>query len=319
MKKTWTGLLAFLVVALLLLPVITGCGEDATAEAGGGSAYDINTIVADVEADDSIVVPDKYKDGVVKVGSDIPYPPWEMFVGETDQVTGFDYDLGQAIGAKLGVKFEFVKMGFDSLLIGLEAGNVDVIMSAMYDDLTRQKQADFVDYAQDGTALVVMKGNPEGISGFEDLAGKNVGCEKGTTQATALNKLNERFKSEGKAELTISEFPDQPAALLALQSGKIVADLTDASTGGYIALNTNNGETFDLVVDQNPPEGLGWELQIDGIAVGKDNTGLRDAIQKALQQLMDDGVYTTMIEHYGSIVPYEKATINASTAPGSGE
>jgi polar amino acid transport system substrate-binding protein len=210
-------------------------------------------------------------------------------------------------------------MGFDSLLIGLQAGNIDVIMSGMYDDLTRQKQADFVDYAQDGTALVVMKGNPEKIVGFADLAGKNVGCEKGTTQATALSKLNERFKAEGKPEMTVNEFPDQPAALLALQSGKIAADLTDASTGGYVALNTNNGQTFDLVVDQNPPEGLGWELQIDGIAIGKNNTGLRDAIQKALQALMDDGTYKTMIEHYGSIVPYEKATINASTAPGSGE
>ncbi len=49
---------------------------------------------------------------------------------------------------------------FDSLLIGLEAGNIDVIMSSMYDDLTRQKQADFVDYAKDGTALLVAEGQP---------------------------------------------------------------------------------------------------------------------------------------------------------------
>ena len=70
--------------------------------------------------------------------------------------------------------------------------------------------------------MLVLKGNPDGIKGFEDLAGKNVGCEKGTTQADALAALNERFKSEGKPEMTINEFPDQPAALLAVQSGKIV-------------------------------------------------------------------------------------------------
>ena len=137
-----------------------------------------------------------------------------------------------------------------------------------------------------------LKGNPEGITSFEGLAGKNVGCEKGTTQADALAGLNELLKSEGKPEMTISEFPDQPAALLAVQSGKVVCDLTDSSTGGFIALTTDDGATFEIVVDPNPP--VGWETQPDGIAVLKSNTGLRDAIQQALQQLMDDGTYKTI-------------------------
>ena len=59
-----------------------------------------------------------------------------MFVGETEQFTGFDYDLAQAIGAKLGIKFEFVKASFDGILIGIQAGNYDVAMSGMYDNKT---------------------------------------------------------------------------------------------------------------------------------------------------------------------------------------
>jgi polar amino acid transport system substrate-binding protein len=183
----------------------------------------------------------------------------------------------------------------------------------MYDNLLRQETVDFVDYAQDGTGLLVKKGNPEGIKGFADLAGKAVGAEKGTTQAAALATLNEQFKAEGKAEMTVSEFPDQPAALLAVQSGKIVADLTDSSTAGYIAVTTDNGATFEVIMDPNPPKG--WETQPDGIGVLKSNTGLRDAIQKALQGLMDDGTYKTIIDHYG-IQPLDKATINAGTQPG---
>ena len=85
--------------------------------------------------------------------------------------------------------------------------------------------------------------------------------------------------------MTVNEYPDQPADLLALQSGKVDADLTDASTAGYIAKTTDNGATFELVVDPNPP--AGWEDQPDGIAVKKGNTRLRDALQKALQALMD--------------------------------
>ena len=263
-------------------------------------------------------MPAKYKSASVKVGSDAPYPPWEMFVGDsTNQFTGFDYDLAQAMGAKLGVKFEFTAMKFDSLLVAIGAGNIDIIMSSMYDDMTRQKQADFIDYAKDGTALLVAKGNPEKIAGWVDLSGKAVGAEKGTTQAAALAALNVYLKGQGKPEVTISEYPDQPAAILAIKSGNVVADLTDASTGAYVAQTTDNGASLELVVDPNPPAGLGFELKIDGIAIAKTNTGLRDAIQKALQSLMDDGTYKTIIDHYG-LQPYPQADVNASKDPGNG-
>jgi polar amino acid transport system substrate-binding protein len=323
--------MALVVLALIVVPVVTGCGSSKTTTtaapstettattAAPSTGYDINTVVAGIKVDSAAaaLVPDKYKSAAVKVGSDAPYPPWEMFVGDTNQFTGFDYDLAQAMGAKLGVKFEFTAMKFDSLLIAIGAGNIDVIMSSMYDDMTRQKQADFVDYAKDGTALLVAKGNPEKITGWLDLSGKKVGAEKGTTQAAALAALNVFLKAQGKPEVTISEFPDQPAAILAIKSGNVVADLTDASTGAYVAQTTDNGASLELVVDPNPPAGLGFELKIDGIAVSKTNTGLRDAIQKALQSLMDDGTYKTIINHYG-LQPYPQADVNGSKDPGSG-
>ncbi len=311
------GLLALVLVALVAF--VAACGGTST-ETTAAAGYDITKLVSGIKVDSAAagLVPEKYKSAAVKVGSDAPYPPWEMFVGDTNQFTGFDFDLAQAIGAKLGIKFEFTAMKFDSLLIAIEAGNIDVIMSSMYDDMTRQKQADFVDYAKDGTALLVKKGNPEKIKGWVDLSGKAVGVEKGTTQAAALEALNEYLKGQNKPLVTINEYPDQPAAILAIKSGNVVADLTDASTGAYVAQTTDNGSSLELVVDPNPPSGLGFELKIDGIAVGKSNTGLRDAIQKALQSLMDDGTYKTIIDHYG-LQPYPKADVNASKDPGSGE
>lgn len=335
MKKYHVLSIALIVLALIVIPVLAGCGGTTTTTAAPSTettaapstdttaapaAWDINTVVAATKVDDAAaaLVPAKYKSASVKVGSDAPYPPWEMFVGDsTNQFTGFDYDLAQAMGAKLGVKFEFTSMKFDSLLVAIGAGNIDAIMSSMYDDMTRQKQADFVDYAKDGTALLVAKGNPEKITGWLDLSGKAVGAEKGTTQAAALAALNVYLKGQGKPEVTISEYPDQPAAILAIKSGNVVADLTDASTGAYVAQTTDNGASLELVVDPNPPAGLGFELKIDGIAIAKTNTGLRDAIQKALQSLMDDGTYKTIIDHYG-LQPYPQADVNASKDPGSG-
>ena len=314
MKKFCVLSIAVFVLALIVLPVATGCGG--TTATTAPAAYDITKLTAGLKVDSAAaaLVPDKYKTASVKVGCDSPYPPWEMFVGETDQFTGLDYDLAQAIGAKLGIKFEFVKASFDGIVIGIQAGNYNAAMSSMYDNKLRQETLDFVDYAKDGTGMLVKKGNPEKIKGFADLAGKSVGCEKGTTQAGALGSLNDQFKSQGKAQMTVNEFPDQPAALLAVQSGKVVCDLTDASTGGYVALTTDNGATFEIVMADDAP--AGWQTQPDGIGVLKSDTGLRDAIQKALQGLMDDGTYKTIFDHYG-IQRIDKATINAGTQPGT--
>ena len=87
---------------------------------------------------------------------------------------------------------------FDSIIVGIQAGNIDVAMSAMYDNNDPPgARWHFVDYAQDGTAMLVLKGNPEGITTFEGLAGKNVGCEKGTTQADPLAESQQTFLNSG--------------------------------------------------------------------------------------------------------------------------
>jgi polar amino acid transport system substrate-binding protein len=250
----------------------------------------------------------------VKVASDVPWPPWEMFVTEGGtEITGFDYDLAQTLGAVLGVEFEFVQTGFDAAIPSLQAGKNDIIMSAMYDQLKRRENVDFVDYAWDGTSLLVLKGNPEAFTDLESLAGKAVGCERGTTQAVLLENTNESLKSAGKAEITINQYDDGPAAILALQSGKVVAYLTDNSVAVYTAQTTQDGAAFDVMTD--PTNEHGYNPQIDGIGVLKGNDQLRDAIKNALQVLIDNGVYTQIVEHYG-LIPVDSAQINQGTDPG---
>ena len=97
------------------------------------------------------------------------------------------------------------------------------------------------------------KGNPEGITTLDSLAGKTVACESGTTQQAFLQKLNKQFAAEGKEAMKILALPNQPAALLAVTANRAVGDLTDHSTAEYIAETTNGGNTFEVIGDPSAP------------------------------------------------------------------
>ena len=247
--------------------------------------------------------------GKVLVASDIPYPPWEMFVSTgSNQITGIDYDLAQAIGAKIGIPFVFQVTVFDSIIPALQAGKVDTVFSAMYDNATRQKVLDFVDYAKDGTALLVKKGNPDHITGLTSLAGKTVAVESGTTQLLLAQKVQAGYKANGSS-LTILQYPKDSDAQLAVKAGKAVCDVTDGPGSTYVAKTVGGGNTFEVVQDPTAPNG--YDPQTVGAGVIKTNTGLRDAMQKALQALIADGTYAKILDKYGEAsVAVTSVTIN---------
>jgi len=250
----------------------------------------------------------------LRVASDVPYPPWEFYTPATSKnPDGFDFDLSQAIGAKIGIPTSFNETPFDSIILSIKGGKNDMIMSDMYDNAEREGQGvSFVDYAYDGTSALVKKGNPSGVSNLDSLAGQTVACESGTTQQAFLQNLNKQFASSGKTAIKILALPNQPAALLAVTSGRAVADLTDHSTASYIAQTTNNGNTFEVVADPSAPEG--YDPQLVGIGIVATNTSLINTVQKALQDLIDEGAYQKIIGKYG-LIPVASAEVNQGSKP----
>ena len=250
----------------------------------------------------------------LRTASDIPYPPWEYFVSATSkQATGFDYDLSQAIGKKIGIPTSFNETPFDGIILSIKSGKNDMIMSDMYDNAQREKQGvSFVDYAYDGTSILVPKGNPKSVANLDSLAGQTVACESGTTQQALLQTLNKQFKAAGKQVMTIKAVPNQPAALLAVSSGTAIGDLTDHSTAEYIAKTTNGGNSFEVVADPAAPNG--YDPQIVGIGIVSTNTQLLTVVQKALQDLITDGNYVKIIHAYG-LLPVSSAQINQGSKP----
>jgi polar amino acid transport system substrate-binding protein len=300
--KNILGVGATIVAATL---VLAGCAATSTptttAEASKGA------IAVDSAA--AALLPAEYAKGI-NIGSDIPYAPMELF-DENNNVTGFDYDLSQAIGAKLGVKMDFQKQAWDSIIPSLEAGNHDLIMSGMNDTVERQAKLDFVDYFNGGFSIIVKKGNPLGISKLTDLCDQNVAVQTATAQGDMLKALTPECTKLGKGAVKLIELPTDPDAQAAVRADKAVADVMDAPIAAYAALTAGDGKYFDLIKDAANPNG--YESVLTGIGVLKKNTGLRDAVQAAVQSLIDDGNYGKILAKWNlSNFAVSTATINGT-------
>ncbi|MEU5366884.1 ABC transporter substrate-binding protein [Streptomyces sp. NPDC005925] len=304
---------AALTCATALL-TLSGCSGDATGS--DTTVRDRATVAGTVVRRDAklhgLLPGAVKKSGTVRVATDIPYPPFEMFAAPgSDEMTGLDYDLGQALGAKLGVRFAFSAQKFDGIVPALQAGKFDVAMSAITDNKDRQRVVDFVDYTQSGSAVMVAQGNPRKIRTLDDLCGRKVGVQAATNQLKLLTAHQAACAKAGRPKTDIQTFPKDSDAQLALRSGKVVADVLTKPAAGWTARTADRGRAFDLVEDPKAPGGYG--ASPNGIAVSKKLPALTTAIQKALQALMDDGTLTKICEKYGiGSIALTKATRNAA-------
>jgi polar amino acid transport system substrate-binding protein len=315
------GIAAFMLAAVLL--VAAGCGSSSTSSTTTPSATSSATTSAtptpaSTTIDGATITEDPALKallpaaitgaGKVRVATDIPYPPFEMYTAPgSNQPTGFDYDLSQALGAKIGIPFEFDQIVFDSIIPSLQAGKADIVMAAMVDNTTREKVLDFVDYAKVTTVLVIAKGNPAKVTSLQSLAGKAAAAQTGTIQAGMLQTLAAQLKAAGKPTLTVLTYPKDSDALLAIKSGKAVADLVQLPTG--VADVTAQPNSFEIAKDPAAPNG--YAPSTLGIGMVKANSQLRDAISQALTALIADGTYTKILDKYGlGAAAVQKVEIN---------
>lgn len=301
--------------------LIAGCSAAAGSEsdnddAAAPEAVEILGIQIEVDDDARALLPDDIAEaGAVKVATDAPYAPFEMFVAEgSEELTGVDVLLGQAIGAKLGIDFDFAQQGFDGIIPALQAGNFDVTISAMTSSVERMDVLTFVDYSASGTGILTRAGNPDEIETYLDLCGKNVAVQTATSQVDLVNDVwQAECEAEGLEPIALSEFPSDSDAQLAITAGKAAASLLTKPSAGYVAKTTNDGETFMVVEDPTAPNG--YDATLNGIGVLKDDQAFAEAIQAALQSLMDDGTYTAILAEFGvEGIGIDEATINGAAS-----
>jgi polar amino acid transport system substrate-binding protein len=294
---------AALTAASLLL--VAGCASSAPTASPSASN---STISIDPKA--AALLPDAFKANGLNAGSEIPYAPME-FYDDNNQAIGFEVDLFNAVGAKLGTTVKFEKQAFDTLIASLQAGNHDLAVSSMSDTVDRQKALDFVDYFQGGASLIVAKGNPNKVTGLDGLCGQTVTTESASWEVDVLAAASKNCVAAGKPALKTLALPSDVQAQNAVRAGNAVAYLSDSQAAAYTAKVAGSGKYFDLIVDPKSPNG--YESGLIGVGVLKSNTGLTAAIQAAIQSLIDDGTYKSLLAKWNlTSFAVEAATINGT-------
>jgi polar amino acid transport system substrate-binding protein len=266
MSKTrlWTVLV--LIVGLVAASVAAGCGSDDDDGSDDGAT-------TEASAEDLGLI----EDGTLIVGSDIPYPPFEM--GDPPDYEGFDIDLINAVGEEMGLEVRIEDQPFDVLLQG-GGGQYDVAVAATTITPARERRVDFSNpYFLAAQGLLVRADSD--VATFEDLSGATVGAQDGTTGETYANDETDAGEVRG--------FPEIDDAYQALESEQVDAVVNDLPSVQDVA-NDSNGRLE--VVDNIETD------ELYGIIIPQGNEALLDAINEALQEVKDSGRLNEIYEEW---------------------
>lgn len=228
------------------------------------------------------------KAGKLTIGLDDSYPPME-FRDSKNNLVGFDVDLGYEIGKKLGVETEYTTTDFNGILLALTSSKFNMILSGMSITDKRKESIDFSDtYVMGGQVVAIKKGNTS-IKSLEDLKGKVVACQLGSTGDTAATAM------EGLKE--IKRYDKITEAFQELSNERVDAVIMDAQVGGYyVAKKPGEYDVLKDVISEEPM----------GIGFKKEDKELRAAVQKALDELKADGTLSQLSQKWFGFDAYTK-------------
>jgi polar amino acid transport system substrate-binding protein len=275
---------------LLLAFAGSGCGGSSKKSAATTTGTTAATTTVAMNSTIAAEVPAKIKSkGTLTVAADATYAPNEFIGPDGHTVQGMSPDLGHAIASVMGLKAKVVNATFATIIPGLQSGKYGVGMSSFTDTKAREKVVDFVTYFIAGTSFYVKAQGGPTINTLADLCGHKVAVERGTTQATDATAQSAKCRKAGKPKVSVSVFPDQNAANLALSSGRAEVGMADSPVAAYIVKQSNG---------QFKISGKSYGTAPYGIAIPKGN-GMAKPILAALKVLMSNGTYMSVLTKWG--------------------
>lgn len=253
-------------------PGSSSAAEDTSSEASGEEAS--STASAETASYDVETV----EDGVLIMSTNAAFPPYEM-TNDAGEFEGIDVEMAGEIAKRLGLELQIDDMDFDAALLAVQQGKSDIAMAGITITEDRLVNMDFSNTYANGVQSVIVPGGSD-ITSPDDLAGKLVGVQRGTT--------GYMFCIDEFGEDAVAPFDNGNTAVQNLVSGKVDAVVIDnAPAQEYVAANPGLTILDTAFADEDY-----------AIGVAKGNTQLLDAINSILAEMEADGTTQAIIDKY---------------------
>jgi polar amino acid transport system substrate-binding protein len=245
--------------------------------------------------------------GRLVIGTYPNYPPITYKDPYSMRLTGFDIELGEAIGRELGLPVEWQEIAFAQMLPALKTGRIDMILAFMADTEKRRATYDFVDYLRSEAVVSVRAGEETKIT-LATLCGKRIGASRsGTWPGDIAAWSATHCEAHGKPAVVVSGTEGSFDARMQLKMGRLDAAIHGSETVAYFEA---------LEPGRYVPIGSPFPSKLVGIPFLKTDDGqrLRDAVKAALERLQTNGTYGEIVARYGvESGALGNITINAGT------
>ena len=222
------------------------------------------------------------KEGKLIMATNAEFPPYEYKEG--DNIVGIDAEVAKLIADKLGLELEIADVDFDSIIPGVQSGKYDMGMAGMTVTDERKEKVNFSDSYATGVQVVIVKEDSE-IKSIDDLEGKKIGAQQGTTGYIYASDTPE---NDGFGEENVTGYQNGALAVEALKGGKVDCVIIDNEPAkAYVAAN----EGLKILDTEYVTEDY-------AICFAKENTELQEKVNDALKELIEDGSVKKVVDKY---------------------
>ena len=215
-------------------------------------------------------------DDTLVMATNAEFPPYEYHEG--DEVVGIDVDIASAIAEELGMELKVEDMAFDSIIPAVTSGKADIGAAGMTVTPDREESVAFTDTYAHATQVIIVKEDSD-ITGPDDLVGKTIGVQLGTTGDLYATDIE---------DATVEQYNKGFEAVQALTQDKIDAVIIDGEPAKEFVAESEGLKILDEAFTEEDY----------AIAVAKDNTELVEKINDALATLKESGKLDEIIAKY---------------------
>ncbi|OOL32831.1 ABC transporter substrate-binding protein [Rhodococcus rhodochrous] len=292
-----TRLVASALTAVALLSV-AACGTDepdAASAAGYNLTADQNRITTDPVPEIAAKVPQSIRDRgtLIVTGSAGTAPPLRFYADDDKTIIGSETDFAHLLGDVLDLDVELTAADWAQNFVRVDSGEADVFISNVTVTEERKEKYDFSTYRLDNLAFEVKKDSGIEVKDPKDVAGLKVGVGSGTNQEALLVEWNEQNVAAGLEPTEILYFQNATDYYLALGSGRIDAYFGPNPSASFHVIQAGETEIAGTF------SGAGADLQGEIAVLTKKDNGLIEAINEALNHVIENGTYQQVLDRWG--------------------